>query len=127
MLMVTRILLLLLVHCSSLVAGGVTEVATRAKTYDLKQVHTKPLPVKQVDPEYPEWLREMRIEGRVDVYFVVKADGHVADAKAVRSTHEGLSKIAVEAVQQWIFHPATVEGKPVNCRLIVPITFALSK
>lgn len=45
--------------------------------------------------------------GRVLVQFDVAADGNVAQAEAVQSSHKGLEPAAVAAVRQWKFKPMT--------------------
>jgi TonB family protein len=71
--------------------------------------------VKKVDPVYPSEAAAQHISGTVRVYFVIGADGVVYNAHAISG--EGLSddpslrKAAEDAVRQWRYTPATIDGK----------------
>jgi TonB family protein len=71
---------------------------------------------KRVDPIYPPQFRAMHISATVRVYYVVGGDGNVYNAHAIScdncSTDPDLRKAAEDAVIQWKFEPATVDGKP---------------
>ncbi len=79
------------------------------------------------DPEYSEFARRKHIQGTVVLEVTVKADGKIADVKVVRSLELSLDQSAVDAVRQWKFDPATVEGKPIPIRLNVEVSFHLSR
>lgn len=73
--------------------------------------------IKKVQPMYPNEASSQHISGAVRVYFVIGADGAVYNAHAISG--EGLSedpslrKAAEEAVIQWRYQPATLDGKPI--------------
>jgi TonB family protein len=92
-------------------------------------VPTKAMPprvVRQEPPIYPYGLRKSGIVGEVLVGFVVDSKGNVVNAIAVRSNSPAFNEAAVEAVRKWKFEPAIVDGRPVNCRMTVPIVFDLN-
>ncbi|HEV3219366.1 MAG TPA: energy transducer TonB [Candidatus Acidoferrales bacterium] len=72
--------------------------------------------MKRVDPVYPPEAASHNITGTVRVSFTVGADGVVYNAHAVSG--EGLTddpslrKAAEDAVMQWRYQPATINGKP---------------
>jgi TonB family protein len=72
--------------------------------------------VRQVAPVYPSSAAAQHVSGTVRVYFNVGADGVVKDVHALEG--EGLSndpilkKAAEDAVVQWRYEPATVDGVP---------------
>jgi TonB family protein len=74
--------------------------------------------IKKVDPVYPPDASAQHITGTVRVYYVIGGDGKVYNAHALSG--EGLSedpslrKAAEEAVLQWIYQPATMDGKPIE-------------
>ncbi len=75
---------------------------------------------------YPDNARNMCIEGRVYVQFVVDTAGSVIDVKVVRSVHPLLDAEAVKVVQQlpkWI--PGVQRGKKANVSFTIPINFKL--
>ena len=49
-------------------------------------------------------MRQLR-KGLVQVRFDVQADGTVAKAEVVKTTHRRLNETAIEAVSQWRFKP----------------------
>lgn len=85
--------------------------------------------IKKVDPAYPPEALSQQISGKVRVYYVIGGDGVVYNAHAISG--EGLSddpslrKAAEEAVIQWRYQPATIDGKPIQMNAVtVDITFS---
>ena len=85
--------------------------------------------IKKVDPVYPPEALSQHITGKVRVYYVIGGDGVVYNAHAISG--EGLSddpslrKAAEEAVIQWRYQPATLDGKPIQMNAVtVDITFS---
>lgn len=75
---------------------------------------------------YPAMAQENGVEGRVIVQFVVGRDGSVRDVKVVRSVDPSLDQEAlrlVRAMPRWI--PGKQDGKSVNCKFTLPVTFRL--
>ena len=74
--------------------------------------------IKKVEPVYPADASAQHISGTVRVYYVIGADGAVYNAHALSG--EGLSgdpslrKAAEDAVLQWRYQPATLDGKPIQ-------------
>ena len=78
--------------------------------------------------KYPEAAMKAGKEGKVIVRFTVQADGKVADANVIRSISPELDAEAVRVVNTFpAFTPGTVDGKPVACHYVIPISFKLSK
>lgn len=80
-----------------------------------------------VQPAYPDEARKTKIEGDVQVEFVVGLDGRVSQAQVVESTNPIFDASALAAVQRWTFDPATEGGQPVACGTSVLIEFRLSQ
>jgi len=85
--------------------------------------------IKKVDPVYPADAATQHISGTVRVYYVIGGDGAVYNAHALSG--EGLSedpslrKAAEEAVLQWRYQPATMDGKPIQTNAVtVDIKFS---
>lgn len=76
---------------------------------------------RQVTPRYPNRARRQRIEGWVEVRFMVEADGSVADPKVVDAEPRGVfDREAVEAVRRWKYAPpgrATDTSRRIEFRL----------
>jgi TonB family protein len=82
----------------------------------------------QKGPQYtPDGLRA-KIEGSVEIEIVVNADGSVGDAHVTKSldTVFGLDDKAVDAVRQWKYLPALLNGKPVPCLMSVTVPFKVT-
>lgn len=78
--------------------------------------------------KYPAQARRMEIEGKVFVEFVIEKDGSVSDVKAIKGIGAGCDEEAIRVVSEtpkW--KPAKQRGKPVRQRMVLPITFKLSK
>jgi len=88
---------------------------------------TTPVLVKEVKPVYTKEAREARIEGIVGVDAVVLKDGTVGDVKISKSLDQkyGLDEEAIKCAKQWLFKPGTKDGKPVDVRVAIEISFKL--
>jgi TonB family protein len=83
---------------------------------------TQPISVSAVLPEYPLLAKNQHLEGDVRVDAVIDVDGRVTAPKAV-SGPVPLQQAAVDALRQWKYRPATLNGKPVPMHLSVTIRF----
>ena len=95
-------------------SGIVTLKPSEIKHTDAKLVKAKV--IKTVAPIYPAEAASNGISGTVRVYFVVGGDGLVYNAHAISgeglSKDSSLRKAAEEAVLQWRYQPATIDGEP---------------
>jgi TonB family protein len=80
----------------------------------------------------PKILRNVRpmlggagplIPGRIILQVVIDEDGCVRDPRIFQGTNEHQNSGALDAVRQWVFLPATLEGKPVSVNYVLTITF----
>ncbi len=82
--------------------------------------------VEMRPPSYPPSARRLGIEGIVRVRVLVGTDGKVIQALVVKTSgHEALDAAALEAVVDWRFEPAQLDGEPVRSWASVPIAFKL--
>jgi TonB family protein len=82
-----------------------------------------PVPLRKVDPKYPQTLAADHVEGEVILYGVIRPDGSVDSIQIVHGVDDQLDTNAVQAFSQWKFEPATKEGQPVALEAIVHIPF----
>ena len=75
-------------------------------------------------PAYPQIAKSQRIEGAVRIDALVDAAGKVSSMKVV-SGPVLLHQAAMEALRQWKYQPAMLDGKPVPMHLTVTIQFRL--
>lgn len=75
---------------------------------------------------YPDIAREMGIQGRVYISFVISKSGKVSGVKVMRKVDKSLDEEAVRIVSKIpSMVPAKQRGKPVKVSFMLPITFRL--
>lgn len=84
-----------------------------------------PVRVFAPDPVYPEAARQARVEGVVVLQAVIDTLGRVVNLRVLKGLPSGLSEAATDAVAQWRFKPATLEGRPVAVRYLVTVSFSV--
>jgi TonB family protein len=77
-----------------------------------------------VAPAYPQMARNQHVSGDVKIDALVDAGGRVSAMKVI-SGSALLHQAAQEAVRQWKYEPATLNGHPVPMHLIVTVQFKL--
>jgi TonB family protein len=92
--------------------------------YRLGQGIEPPRKVKDVRPIYPSGAMALRALGTVVIEAIVGADGKVHEAKVLHSIPE-LDRAALDAVQQWEFAPARLNGAAVAVIVTVLVKFSL--
>ena len=78
--------------------------------------------------QYPAEAREMGIQGRVIVQFVVNKSGKAVEPVIVQSLHHLLDDEAIrliESMPRW--KPGEEKGEPVRVKFTMPINFRLSE
>jgi periplasmic protein TonB len=76
-------------------------------------------------PSYTEIARKARIQGVVIVQAIIDKEGNVTNVKVLKGLPMGLEDAAVEAMKQWKFKPATLNGKPVTVYYNLTVNFKL--
>ena len=75
-------------------------------------------------PKYPKEPFDNRIEGTVEIRFVIDEKGRVTEPTVVKSI-PGLDKAALDCVKKWKFTPARKQGRPVKATALAPISFRI--
>lgn len=76
--------------------------------------------------QYPEVAKELGIQGRVFVSFVIGKSGAISDVNILRGVDKSLDKEASRIVKKLPkMTPAKQRGKPVKVSFMLPITFKL--
>ena len=83
-----------------------------------------PEPEHMTRPKYPKKFLKSGIGGNVELRAVVASDGKTRELTVV-SGNPNLAAPARDAVRRWRFHPALVEGKPVETVYKVRVRFVL--
>jgi len=82
-----------------------------------------PVIINRVEPIYPALAKASRISGVVIVEVVIDHTGIVKDARIVKPLPFGLDQAALDAVKQWTFRPATLNGTAVDVTFNITINF----
>jgi protein TonB len=106
---------------SSLTGGHSKEPAAPAPVGgDVKQARL----IKSVPPVYPSMARSQHISGNVTLDALIDAQGNVTTMK-VLSGSPVLHQAALEAVKQWKYSPAQLDGTPTSMHLTVTVQFRI--
>lgn len=78
--------------------------------------------IKSVAPVYPQLAKTQRVSGSVQIDALVDESGNVAETKVI-SGPQLLHRAALDAVKQWKYKPATLNGQPTAMHLTVVVQF----
>lgn len=84
--------------------------------------------ITKVEPKYPDAARRSQLQGTVILQVVLDKEG-IPRAPAVLRMSPGceeLAAAAVDAVLQWRYEPARLDGEPVAVYFTINVKFALS-
>jgi TonB family protein len=80
----------------------------------------------QANLKYPDLCKEMGIEGKVYVRFVVHSDGSCSAFQVLKTPHHELGKEAIRVLQKMpAWNPGIQNGQKVTVRMTVPVSFKL--
>ena len=80
----------------------------------------------QENTKYPEEAKELGVQGKVFVTFVVEVDGSITDVRVLRGIGAGCDEEAIRVVKsmpRWV--PGKQRGQPVRVQFNLPIKFTL--
>jgi protein TonB len=80
--------------------------------------------IRQTKPLYPQEAFVKKIEGVVEVEFLIDGQGDVVSARVIRSVPL-LDAAAIATVKQWKFRPAMKGGRPVATIARAPVAFRI--
>jgi len=100
------------------------------KIYDAgKDGVTRPVPVNTPAPPMPNSLKYAdqkkgeHLQQQLVVKGVVRKDGRFRDLSVQESAGKEADSVALKTLKDWKFKPCKLEGKPVNCRMVVEVAF----
>jgi protein TonB len=82
------------------------------------------LMLSHVNPVYPGKARAALIQGSVIMQGSISKEGKVTNLRLVSGPPE-LATAAIDAVQQWLYRPYLLYGRPVEADTQMQINFAL--
>jgi TonB family protein len=68
-------------------------------------------------PRYPEAAKRTKLQGTVEISFIVTETGEVQEIQIRESAGDIFDQAVIEAVKGWKFEPATKNGVPVKVRM----------
>jgi protein TonB len=79
------------------------------------------------DEDYPKIAQRAGQDGKVLVAVYIDAAGSVRDVRLLQGSYPALNQVALDKLKTAHFDPAyDASGRPVPCRLILPIKFELN-
>ncbi len=81
--------------------------------------------IYRVAPEYPKYDAKLGIQGATQLRCIINRDGHPEDIEVIRSLNSRCDGAAMEALRQWRFKPATMNGVPVAVIMEITVHFKL--
>ena len=85
-----------------------------------------PVALDRSAPRYPPAVREIGVEGSVEVALTVLRDGRVGWVRVLRADPPGyFEQAALAGVRAWRFEPARRGDEAVECRMVTRVRFAL--
>lgn len=115
----------------SLVSGPATALPSPPKPAEPKPVARggivlTPRLLRSVQPSYPALAMSNHVEGDVQIQALIDQTGKVVSTKVI-SGPVLLRRAAMDAVQQWRYSPATLDGKPISMGYKVTVSFHLNQ
>jgi TonB family protein len=105
-----------------------TAMAQELAEYDASDVDYPPKLVSQMPIKYPPDARREQVEGRVIISALITIEGKADKMVAVESEPEGVfDEAAFNSLRQWQFRPGIRDGRLVNTRIKIPLSFKLDK
>ena len=87
---------------------------------------TPPEVLHRVQPKYDSSSARRGVQGAVDIEVVIDERGTIGFARIINGlSDEELDRLALEAVRQWRFRPATLGNDPVAVRAVVTVNFRI--
>lgn len=111
-----------------LLGAALSQAAAQTVVYEAGEPGLEPprlLEDSHVEPVYPEEALQDGVQGTVLLRVVVTAYGMVSDVEIFRSPFRGesLAQAALDAVRQWRYQPAQLQGRNVACRIMQSVSF----
>lgn len=106
------------------VVGGLPDVAPKIAPVRVGGLIKAPKRLKYVEPVYPVFALQARVQGIIIIEATVDASGRVSDATVLRGIPI-LDQAALDAVRQWVYTPTLLNGVPTPILMTVTVTFQL--
>ena len=95
--------------------------------FEISDLDQAPVPLVRIAPVYPPELKRNRVQGTVNVVFIVDELGNVKRPSIEKSSNREFNENALKAVRQWKFEPGEKDSKKVKTRVRLPLSFTLRR
>jgi periplasmic protein TonB len=95
--------------------------------FEIADLDKAPVPLVRIAPVYPPELKRNRVQGTVNVVFIVDEFGNVKRPSIEKSSNREFNENALKAVRQWTFEPGEKDNKKVKTRVRLPLSFTLRR
>jgi periplasmic protein TonB len=108
-------------------SSGIQETLPEARNPIVpKQQTAMPVYQRNQQPSYPVMAKQRGHQGQILLHVLVTTEGTVSELTIKQSSgHASLDAAALAAVKNWLFTPATEDGRPVSIWVDVPVEFRL--
>jgi TonB family protein len=83
--------------------------------------------LRQPRPVYPPELQQAGVEGVVRMRAIISKQGTVLNPRVINSVDARLAKAALDAVAQWVWQPALLNGEPIEVMTDIDMAFELGQ
>lgn len=97
----------------------------RKGPFDVGDDIQPPKKILAPQPRYTKEARKGRVQGVVIAQVIIDKWGDVTIVKVLKGLSMGLTETALEAMSQWKFEPATLNGEPVEVYYNLTVNFRL--
>lgn len=95
--------------------------------FEISDLDQAPVPLVRIAPVYPPELKRNRVQGTVNVVFIVDELGNVKRPSIESSSNREFNENALKAVRQWKFEPGEKDNRKVKTRVRLPLSFTLRR
>jgi protein TonB len=82
-----------------------------------------PVVIRRIEPIYPPLAIRARMSGSAVLQCIIDKSGRIRDVRVVTSTFSAFEQPAIDAVQQWLFAPGTLNGQAVDTIFELTVRF----
>lgn len=110
------------------VSSIIKELNASKDTTKYMNFEIPPSIIDEAKPDYPTFKVESSSyykEGKVYIKLNVTKEGKVKRAYVAKTSDKLFNKVSLEAAMKYKFAPATRNGEPVDCWVVVPFKFVL--
>jgi len=101
------------------------QISSPSDTVHLSQKEAADRRLDHRFPPYPVKAKQAHEEGAVTFAAIIGRDGHVRSLQLAKADFADLAPAAEKSVQQWVYKPYLVDGKPVEVETTITIRFTL--